>query len=243
MRKTIPIFPLGVVALPSATVPLMIFEARYRVLFSTLLAGMDGVEEGLVSTEAEWCGTKRFGMCYVDKEGRMASIGTVLEITEFENVPDGRIFVTNKGREKFKVLKVVKEKPVMLCEVEMMPEEGKSDSAEAKELAKEVADLLRSTIKLNVKMQSLSVPEDQLEPKELDELGPVELSYWVASFFSDVKLLQQNLLEEESTIKRLNREKEILSETVRYYSAAAALKGAFSSSAETTKDVDGKEAV
>ncbi len=51
---------------------------------------------------------------------------------EFENVPDGRIFVTNKGREKFKVLKVVKEKPVMLCEVEMMPEEGKSDSAEVR---------------------------------------------------------------------------------------------------------------
>ena len=28
VRKTIPIFPLGVVALPAATVPLMIFEAR-----------------------------------------------------------------------------------------------------------------------------------------------------------------------------------------------------------------------
>ena len=28
VRKTLPIFPLGVVALPAATVPLMIFEAR-----------------------------------------------------------------------------------------------------------------------------------------------------------------------------------------------------------------------
>jgi Lon protease-like protein len=30
------------VALPQAAVPLHIFEARYRVLFSTLLAGADG---------------------------------------------------------------------------------------------------------------------------------------------------------------------------------------------------------
>jgi len=29
------------------------------------------------------------------------------------------------------------------------------------------------------------------------------LSFFVASFFSDVKVLQQNLLEEPSTIKRL----------------------------------------
>ena len=65
-RFTLPIFPLSVVALPSATVPLMIFEARYRVLFSTLLAGMPGVEEGLVQAESPFCGTKKFGMCFAD---------------------------------------------------------------------------------------------------------------------------------------------------------------------------------
>jgi len=32
----------GLVALPSAEVPLQIFEARYRVLFNTLLAGESG---------------------------------------------------------------------------------------------------------------------------------------------------------------------------------------------------------
>ena len=38
------------------------------------------VEEGLVQKDSPWCGTKRFGMCYVDNEGRMAAIGTTLEI-------------------------------------------------------------------------------------------------------------------------------------------------------------------
>jgi hypothetical protein len=35
--------------------------------------------------------------------------------------------------------------------------------------------------------------EDQLEPEELAELGPRDLSFFIASFFSDVKLLQQNV--------------------------------------------------
>lgn len=41
-RERLPIFPLGIVALPAADVPLQIFEARYRVLFSTLMAGAPG---------------------------------------------------------------------------------------------------------------------------------------------------------------------------------------------------------
>ena len=41
-KEKIPIFPLSSVALPAAEFPLQIFEARYRVLFSTLLAGAEG---------------------------------------------------------------------------------------------------------------------------------------------------------------------------------------------------------
>jgi ATP-dependent Lon protease len=41
---------------------------------------------------------------------------------------------------------------------------------------------------------------------------------------------QQGLLEQDSTSKRLLREKEILAETLRFFSAATALEGVFSSS-------------
>jgi ATP-dependent Lon protease len=40
------------VAAPGGDVPLQIFEARYRVLFNTLLAGADDVDEGLVDEES-----------------------------------------------------------------------------------------------------------------------------------------------------------------------------------------------
>ena len=42
-------------------------------------------------------------------------------------------------------------------------------------------------------LSSSAATEDQIEPEELADLGPRDLSYWVASFFSDVKMLQQNV--------------------------------------------------
>ncbi|KXZ50336.1 hypothetical protein GPECTOR_17g977 [Gonium pectorale] len=206
----------------------MIFEARYRVLFNTILAGGKGVEEGLVQTDSPFCGTRRFGMCYVDgrSEGgvqRMASIGTALEVEDFAHVQDGRILITCKGRERFRILSIVRERPIMIAEVEELAED-EDEGEQVTALAREVADLLRSTIRLNVKLNNLEATEDTLEPQELSDLGPRDLSYWIATFFQDIKVLQQSLLEEDSTLKRLTREKEILSDTVRYYSATVALK-------------------
>ncbi|KAG2483031.1 hypothetical protein HYH03_018061 [Edaphochlamys debaryana] len=212
----------------------MIFEARYRVLFNTLLAGSAGVEDGLVQADSPFCGSRRFGMCYVESRSdssgasRMASVGTTLEIVDFAHVQDGRIFITSKGRERFRILNIVRDRPVMIAEVEEL-EEDEAAGEEVAGLAREVADLLRSTIRLNVKLNNIDASEDQLEPEELAGLGARDLSYWIASFFSDIKVLQQSLLEEDSTVKRLNREKEILSDTVRYYSATVALKSLSSS--------------
>ncbi|KAG2427714.1 hypothetical protein HYH02_014545 [Chlamydomonas schloesseri] len=207
----------------------MIFEARYRVLFNTILSGEPGVEEGLVQADSPFCGTRKFGMCYVDGRSdpsgasRMASIGTMLEVVDFAHVQDGRIFITTKGRERFRVRSIVRERPIMIAEVEDLDEDD-DDGDEVTGLAKEVADLLRATIKLNVKLNNVEASDDQLEPEELAGLRPRDLSYWVASFFGDIKVLQQSLLEEDTTTKRLTREKEILSDTVKHYSAVLALK-------------------
>ncbi|KAI8466929.1 MAG: hypothetical protein J3K34DRAFT_524170 [Monoraphidium minutum] len=175
-RREIPIFPLGVVPLPHATVPLMIFEPRggqeqgrratgrvppsrlpplvatntktYRVLFNTLMAGTPGIEDGLVQAESPYAGTKRFGMCYVDGgSGKMATVGTLLDIQAHSFEPDGRILVVNKGAARFRVTKVVKERPVLICEVEVLPED-EDDSLEAKELAEQVAALFRNVLRL-----------------------------------------------------------------------------------------------
>eukprot|EP00775_Hariotina_reticulata_P008862 gene8862-9041_t len=249
-RKQLPIFPLNVVAMPHAVMPLMIFEARYRVLFNTLLAGSDNVEEGLVQADSPYAGTKRFGMCYVDESGRLSAIGTTLEIQDFVRESSGRIYVTNKGIERFKVTKVVNERPVLLCEVEMLPEDDDT-SEEATQLAAEVADLFRNVLRLHLKMNknktsrrsssgrsglsptstadqlSSEAEDESLEALELTESSPQQLSFWIAHVFSESKYTQQALLEEDNTIVRLTAEKKLLSSTLKYYTAATALEGVF----------------
>jgi hypothetical protein len=41
-----------------------------------------------------------------------------------------------------------------------------------RELASEVAELLRNTIRLNVRMNNVAAGEEEIEPKELATLGP-----------------------------------------------------------------------
>ncbi|WIA15556.1 hypothetical protein OEZ86_004158 [Tetradesmus obliquus] len=240
----------------------MIFEARYRVLFNTLLAGAEKVEEGLVQEDSPFAGSRRFGMCFADDVGRISGIGTTLEIQDFLIESSGRMYVTNKGIERFKVTKVVKQQPVLVCEVEVLPEDD-DQSDEAKALAAQVADLFRNVLRLHLKIARAklrpgasrgssaaaeplnSEAEDEvIEAMELTESSPSQLSYWIAHAFSDSRLTQQTLLEVNKTMERLQEEKALLEGTLKYYSAATALEGVFgggsgSSSASSTEGAKG----
>lgn len=68
------------------------------MLFNTLLAGSDGLEDGLINPDKAWCGSRRFGMSFYDpRSSGLASIGTVLEIKRHERLDDGRLLVENVG--------------------------------------------------------------------------------------------------------------------------------------------------
>lgn len=235
----LPIFPLSLVALPTADVPLQIFEARYRVLFSTLMAGSEGIDEGLVSADKPWAGTRRFGMCFFDPQSKgLASVGTVLEITQHNCTDDGRILVQTTGRERFQILQVVEERPVMVCDVSPL-EEDEDTSPEAAALAEDVATSFRQVLRLSSKLRDAPVPSDVSDPEQLQHLGPRELSFWVASLFAGNPYSQQALLEESNTLKRLGAEQELLSSTLKYLSAQAALQSAFSSGSSSGSDSEG----
>ena len=223
----LPIFPLGIVALPAAQCPLHIFEARYRVLFSTLLDGDANIDQGLVSDDKPWKGTRRFGMAYYDQQaGGLASVGTVLEIREHSTMEDGRMLIENIGRERFKIKDVVEEKPILVCEVEYLDDEdSESEAGRVNEMRDEVAQLFRDVVKLSTKLKEISdVDPELLEPKELETLSSRDLSFWVASLFAGSPYNQQALLEENSSLKRLEVEKELLENTLKYLSAQSALQ-------------------
>eukprot|EP00803_Ostreobium_quekettii_P006098 evm.model.scf_1560.3 EVM.evm.TU.scf_1560.3 scf_1560:28159-32634(+) len=234
-----PIFPLDMVALPASTVPLQIFEARYRVLFSTLLGSGEGVDEHLIQKESPFLGSRKFGMSFTS-QGGIAKVGTILEIQQHVPLEDGRMLVTSSGVQRFQIVNVVQERPVLVCEVKMLEDTPGEDEKLVLDLADEVRELFRSALQLHHKLKGTQsktkVKKEQLEPEELSELPACDLSFWIASMFQDSRQEQQNLLEESSVLGRLTMEKEMLGGTVKYLSAMSALSTALTDTESTGQD-------
>lgn len=55
---------------------------------------------------------------------------------------------------------------------------------QAHTLATQVAEDFRNVVSLSVKLRDASVPNDIANPRQLSELTPRELSFWVASLFA-----------------------------------------------------------
>jgi Lon protease-like protein len=81
-----PLFPLGLVALPSELIPLHIFEERYKTMIGRCL------EEG-----------SEFGIVWMADDG-LRPIGCACEVAEvLERLPDGRINLVARGTRVFRI--------------------------------------------------------------------------------------------------------------------------------------------
>jgi Lon protease-like protein len=104
--EPIPLFPLNVVLLPGAHLPLHIFEPRYREM----------VRDCLV---AKSC----FGMVLATEDG-VAGVGCTTEITEVvRRYDDGRMDILTVGRRPFRVLEFLTQEPLMRARVEYLEDE------------------------------------------------------------------------------------------------------------------------
>jgi Lon protease-like protein len=84
--KDFPLFPLGLVALPSELIPLHIFEERYKTMIARCLE--------------EEC---EFGIVWLADDG-LRPIGCACEIAEvLERMPDGRINLIARGTRPFRI--------------------------------------------------------------------------------------------------------------------------------------------
>ena len=91
MRR-LPLFPLPMVLLPGARLPLHIFEPRYRQMVAHCVESDNRF--GLVYHDADELGPFSF-------EERQ--VGCVAEILEFRPLPDGRSLVMTRGLERFQI--------------------------------------------------------------------------------------------------------------------------------------------
>lgn len=202
--RELPLFPLPeVVLFPSRPLPLHIFEYRYRIMMNTILEH-----------------DRRFGVLSIDPAtGKIAEYGCCAEILHFQRLPDDRMKMLSFGQQRFRVLEYVREKPYRVGLVEWV--EDQPTTKDLRPMATEVEALLRDVVHLSAKLtsQKIELPDDLPD-------SPTELSYWVASNLYGVASEQQTLLEMQDTLKRLEREQEILSSTRSHLAARTALKDA-----------------
>jgi len=102
----IPLFPLDVVLLPSMSLPLHIFEPRYKIMIGLCLRE---------KTE--------FGMVLATNQS-MAGVGCTAEIVrKVRDYPDGRMDIAVEGRSVFRLVEIVEEKEYHQGVVEYLVDE------------------------------------------------------------------------------------------------------------------------
>jgi Lon protease-like protein len=99
----IPLFPLNVVLYPGATLPLHIFERRYKLMISHCIAH-----------------NREFGVILAGEKG-VATVGCTAAITQkLKDYEDGRMDILTQGRTAFRALNLLHEKDYHEAMVEFL---------------------------------------------------------------------------------------------------------------------------
>jgi Lon protease-like protein len=120
VQPDFPLFPLGIVALPSEAVPLHIFEPRYRTMVAECL------ESG-----------SEFGIVWASDDG-LRQIGCACEIAEvLERHDDGRLDILTRGTRPFRLVEAHEDRPYPSGTVEWLDDKPEQLDADAVEAAHE----------------------------------------------------------------------------------------------------------
>ena len=117
MASTLPLFPLGTVLMPGASLPLHIFEPRYRQLTVDLVTGtVPDKQFGVIAVREGWT---------PDDDGMQSlhSVGCTAEVRDVRRLPDGRFDIVTRGGRRFRLLDMDAEsKPYLMGTVEYLPD-------------------------------------------------------------------------------------------------------------------------
>lgn len=175
--RSLPLFPLGIVALPTESVPLHIFEERYRRM----------VEQCLHAQEIG-SGEREFGIVWLSEE-ELKPVGCACEIERVvERMEDGRLNIVARGTRPFRLLRRQDDLPYPAGMVEFLAETAEEPDAHA---ADEARELYRDLV--------LAATDRELGAAELLELDSYRMAATV-EFNEDAK---QQLLELRSENARL----------------------------------------
>jgi Lon protease-like protein len=171
-----PLFPLGMVALPSESLPLHIFEDRYRRMIEQCLLA----DQGTLG--------RQFGIVWLSDE-ELKQVGCACELeTVLERMEDGRLNILTRGTRPFRLLERQDDLPFPAGVVEFLSDDDEELDGEAAAAAHVVyQELVRQAT------------DRTLEDSELGEMDAYRMAATV-EFAPDAK---QQLLELRSENARL----------------------------------------
>jgi Lon protease-like protein len=171
-----PLFPLGLVALPTEAVPLHIFEERYRTMLGQC-----------IESESE------FGIVWMSDDG-LRDIGCACEVEQvLEEMDDGRFNVLTRGTRAFRVLERQGHLAYPAGVVEFLDDSDEEVDDEALKRARAIyADLVKRAT------------DREPEQSELDELDAYAMAATV-DFGLDAKQGLLELRSENARLKLVTR--------------------------------------
>jgi Lon protease-like protein len=180
----IPLFPLNVVLMPGAPLPLHIFEERYKQMVNECLE-----QEG------------EFGMVFADESGTR-QVGCTAKIVELvERYEDGRMLILVEGSRRFKLNNVLTGKPYYVGEIEYFQDEPEED---VDTLAEECIALLERVVEAATE-GSVGI---EIEPPYRNLSFAIEIRQQILELTSEQQRLQKVKELLGAAAERLERERQ-----------------------------------
>ncbi|WP_367136780.1 LON peptidase substrate-binding domain-containing protein [Saccharothrix sp. HUAS TT1] len=198
MTTTLPLFPLGTVLLPGASLPLHVFEPRYRQLTVDLVT--EAVPDrafGVVSIKQGW----EVGAENVEA---LCEVGCSAILQEARRLPDGRFDLTTTGGRRFRLLDVDEDSaPYLVGTVQWLPDTAAPPEVEA------VLPLLAESARAAHGRYRQAARVDGARPPGPDT-PLADLAYALADDCLLTVEDRQRLLEETSPARRLRLVRKVL---------------------------------
>ena len=196
---TMPMFPLGMVLLPTMVVPIHVFEPRYREMTRDCLDG-----------------DREFGVVLIERGSEVGGgdvrtdAGTVARIIESQEFPDGRWGLVASGIRRIHVRRWLEDDPYPRAEVQDWPESelGDEQGGDMSAALPPVVSAWRRVLALQSELGAPGLPADF----EVSEDPPTAV--WQLAALSPLGPMdRQQLLTAGNAAQRLDLLAELLAET------------------------------
>lgn len=170
MPETLPLFPLSTVLLPGTSLPLHVFEPRFRQLVADLITGrLPNRRLGIVTIRPGWEPGDEVGET-------VEAVGCAATLKDVVSMPDGRFDIILTGSDRFRLRDVVSSPtPYLAAEVDILPDVVPSERDVS------LLPLLVAASRDAHQRYREQVGAERDEPTPLTEGDPAGLSYLLAA--------------------------------------------------------------